>query len=126
MSLGSTCESASIALQGFRREQLTSANQEALKVLGDKPARRRPTKASGEALGAVRSLDLDAKGAQHVDAPGSARLAVFLVARHGGGDFGVDEPMAALDIVVVAARANALDQEGLDLLDGGELAGLGC
>jgi len=50
---------------------------------------------------------------------------VAILAGHGRGNLGVDEPMAAVDIVVVTARANTIDEEGADALDGGKVANRG-
>jgi hypothetical protein len=89
-------------------------------VLSNQPACWRSTKASSEALLAIGRLDLNAERTKDIDAKVGSRLAVLFVTRHGGSNLGVNQPMAALDIVVVTARTNALNDEGLDGLDGGK------
>ena len=98
------------------------AYQEALEVLRDQPACRRPSKSGCEAFAAIGTLDFDTKGAQNVDAPAGTGFPVFLILGHGRGDLAVYQPMATVHIVVVAARAGALGDEGADMLDGGKAA----
>ena len=54
----------------------------------------------GKAGDAVLRLDLHHQGAQHIDAEALAALAVFRIARHGGGDMVVDPVTAALVVVI--------------------------
>lgn len=98
----------------------TLTDQKPLEVLGDQPARWRSSEASGEALGAIGRLDFDAEGAQHVDSPAGSGFPILLVLGHGSGNLAIDQPVAALDIVVVTTRANTVDDKGADGLDGGE------
>jgi hypothetical protein len=99
---------------------LTSTDQKSPKMLSSQPAGWWASKSGREAFGAIRCFDLDAEGAQDVDAEVCAGFLVLRVVGHGGCDFGVDEPVAALDVVIVTAGAYTLDQEGLDFFDPGE------
>ena len=101
--------------------ELTCAQEESLEMLLYQPARWRPSKASGTALCTICGLNLDAKGTQYIDAPAGTRMAILFPSRHWGRNLGRDEPMAASYIVVVTARANALDYKGSDSLYAWEL-----
>lgn len=97
--------------------QLTLAYEKPLKMLCNQPARRRSSKSSCEALGAVRGLNLNAKGAKDVDAPARPRLPVLLILRHRRRNLRVYQPMAAVHVVIVSARARSLGDEGADMLN---------
>lgn len=89
-------------------------------MLSNQPACWWSTEPSSETLLAIGRLNLDTERSKNIDAKASSRLAVLLVARHGSSNLGINQPMAALDIVIITTRANALDDEGLDGLDSGE------
>lgn len=89
-------------------------------MLSNEPACWWTTETGSEALLAICRLNLDAEGAKDIDAEQSSRLAVLVVSRHRSRNLRVDQPMAALDIVIVTARTDALDDEGLDGLDCGK------
>ena len=93
------------------------ADQEAAEMLLDQPAGRRAAEAGGEADAALVVLDLDQDRAQHVDAPAQPRRLVGRIARHRVGDQRVDDPVAALLAVIVAAVPGAFDQMGADVGD---------
>jgi hypothetical protein len=98
-------------------------------VLGSQPTSWWATEASREAFRTVCCLNLDTERTQDVDAKISSRLAVLRVVGHWCGNLGVNQPVTALDIVVIAARSYALDQECLDLFDPWEradVAASGC
>jgi len=71
----------------------------------------------------------DQHRAEHVDAPADARGLVLGITRHRIGDQAVDDPVAALLAVIVAAVAGAFDQMGADVDGegaGGEFTGVGA
>lgn len=102
------------------QQHLTSADQESVEVLSNEPACWWTTKTGSEALLAICRLNLDAEGTKNIDAKRCSRLAILVVTRHRSRNLGVDQPMAALDIMIVTASTNTLDDEGLDGLDCGE------
>jgi len=87
-----------------------------------KPTSRWPTKPSRETFGSICSFEFNAKGSQDIDSPSCSRTSVLLILRHGSGDFRINEPMAAFDIVIITTRTHSLDYERLDILDGRELS----
>ena len=91
-------------------------------MLSSQPAGWRSTKASRKAFGSVCCLNLDTERAQNIDAEVCSRLAVLRVVGHWCGDLRVNQPVTALDIVVIAASSYALDEECLDLFDAWERA----
>ena len=91
-------------------------------MLSSQPTCWRTTEASRKAFGTVRCLDLDAERSQNIDAEVCSRLAVLRVVGHWCGDLRVNQPVTALDIVVIAASSYALDEECLDLFDAWERA----
>ena len=109
----------SISLNGVTH---TSTDEETLEVLLSQPTGWWATETSCETLGSICRLDLNAEGTQNIDAEVCSRLAVLRVVGHWCGDLGVNQPVTALDIVVIAASSYALDEECLDLFDAWERA----
>jgi hypothetical protein len=83
----------------------------------DLPACWWATETSRETLCAICSLKLNAERPENIDAPARPRLPVLLVLRHGSRDLAVNQPVAAVHIVVVTARSGALGKEGAHMLD---------
>lgn len=100
----------------------TLPDQKTLKVFCDQPACWRPSKTSCETFCSIGGLNLHAERAKHINAPACARLPVLFVLGHGRGDFAVNQPVAAVDVVVVAAGTRPLRDESADMLDGRKAA----
>jgi hypothetical protein len=72
----------------------------------NQPACRRSAKSRSEPRGAIGSHHFDAEGAEHVDTPVDSGLAILLILGHGIGNRIVNDPVAALLIVVVSSGAD--------------------